>query len=473
MYLVKHALKNLGRNKGRNLLLAIVIFAVIMAATVAIVIHQTADAVIDDYKSRFGSMAEIVMDWDSTTEYFSTSTQTDADGMLIMPSITAEQYLSFADSSYLRDYSINYQTYVALDGATAVGQDDDSQTQNNGGGVLSGDWGMSVITKYSASAKLVADANPSSMDEFQSGARKITDGKLYENENECIISQDFANKNNLKVGDSLMVVEPTQKDTPEKVITLTISGIYADSTTVDEFAKLHTPSNRRNEILISIDTMNASDFSTEMTEVTATYELTSPDVLADFEQELRSKGLPDLYTVSTNESAYNKVVAPVQGLTKITDVFTWVVLAVGAAIILLVASMAVRERKYEMAVLRAMGLKKMKVIAMLMTELIVITAFGLCVGLGLGATTSQPVADALLSQQVELAKEAQTSTNNFIYVDPSTENVEALSEINVSLSPEAMAQICLIALCIAILSTTMGAYYVAKYEPLNLLSERN
>lgn len=46
--------------------------------------------------------------------------------------------------------------------------------------------------------------------------------------------------------------------------------------------------------------------------VDATYYLKSPGLLANFEAELRGKGLPDEYTVKTDESSLERMVEPVE-----------------------------------------------------------------------------------------------------------------------------------------------------------------
>ena len=54
MYIFQNALKNITRNKGRNILLAVIIFAIVTAIVVSLAINNTSSAVIDDYKDRFG-----------------------------------------------------------------------------------------------------------------------------------------------------------------------------------------------------------------------------------------------------------------------------------------------------------------------------------------------------------------------------------------------------------------------------------
>ena len=51
MYVIEHALLNLAKNKGRNILLAVIIFAIITATVVALAIFNTAGIVIEETKT--------------------------------------------------------------------------------------------------------------------------------------------------------------------------------------------------------------------------------------------------------------------------------------------------------------------------------------------------------------------------------------------------------------------------------------
>lgn len=72
-----------------------------------------------------------------------------------------------------------------------------------------------------------------------------------------------------------------------------------------------------------------------------------------------------------------------------------VVLIFGGIIIALLTSIAFRERKYEIGVLRAMGLKKWKVALGLWSELLILKCVCLMLGLGAGTLAAQPITDAL------------------------------------------------------------------------------
>lgn len=234
--------------------------------------------------------------------------------------------------------------------------------------------------------------------------------------------------------------------------------------------------NRRNEILVALETMQ-DNFDVNNLLVNAEYELKSPDLLLDFEKELRNKGLPAVYIVGTDEAGYNKIVAPVEGLSQISITFMWIVLIVGGVILLFVTTMAIRERKYEIGVLRAMGMKKAKVAVMLVVETVMITAACLGIGLGIGNALSQPVANVLIASQSEATEQdSQLSVqpNGSVNIGMAADSdVQPLQEIDVSLTVDAATQIILIALLLALLSSVAGVVFITRYEPMKILSERN
>lgn len=455
MYILQNALRNLGRNKGRNILLGFIIFALILSTTVALVINSTTRGIIDDYKARFGSKVTFSVDFDQLMA----GAKPNANGVMeypTAPEITPKQYVAFAESEYLNSYQMTISNRVGLqESLNAVGDTQD-------GTFFVNEEGTTVVTR----AKLMSCPNTDNMPDFAEGLRKITDGRLYQEQDECIISADFAALNNLKIGDSLSAIDGINGE----AIPLTIVGIYADATQATSSYSsgafvIDAPyTNRRNEIFVSMETMMAHFNIHNVMEVDAEYELKSPDLVDEFETEVREKGLPDIYNVGTDVEGYNKIVAPVEGLSKISMTFMLVVLIVGGIILLFITTMAIRERKYEIGVLRAMGMKKAKVAVMLVAETIMITGLCLAIGLGVGSMLSQPVADVLIAGQIEASDSGSVDSEN---------GATELSEINVSLTPEAIGQITSVALLLALLSSAAGVAFITRYEPMRILSERN
>lgn len=385
------------------------------------------------------------------------------------PEISPEQYLEFSKSEHLKSYQMDMLTGVVFSDLDAVGD-------SSGNGMIGSIGGDSDYVN--PEGKLLGYSDSGNLPDFADGLRKIIKGELYKDANECIISSDFADLNKLDVGDTLEVMDTTSK----KKVTLKISGIYADATKAtgdlpDGMVSLEGAyGNRRNEVLVDLETMR-ENFEVKNLTVNAEYELKSPDLVADFEKELRDKGLPSAYIVGTDEAGYNKIVEPVKKMSGISMTFMWIVLIVGGVILLFTTTMAIRERKYEIGVLRAMGMKKAKIAIMLVVETVVITALCLGVGLGVGSALSQPVADVLIAGQSESADEGSqpiVQPDGSVNIGgASNSGTDTLQEIDVSLTTGTTMQIVLVAMLLALLSSAVGVVFITRYEPMKILSERN
>ena len=68
MYIFKNAIKNIYRNKGRNILIGTIILGIIVSTVVAFSINTTTDGIIKDYKERFGSEVTIAPDMEKLME---------------------------------------------------------------------------------------------------------------------------------------------------------------------------------------------------------------------------------------------------------------------------------------------------------------------------------------------------------------------------------------------------------------------
>jgi len=203
--------------------------------------------------------------------------------------------------------------------------------------------------------------------------------------------------------------------------------------------------------------------------VDAVYYLKRPDMLAEFEAELRGKGLPDDYAVRTDESAFDSVAGQVESLNNLALTFLIIVLVLGAVIILLMSVITVRERKYEIGVLRAIGMKKNKVALGLWTEIIIITCICFALGIGAGTVLSQPVSDAIMTGQAKSADTGSTSLADRL----SAAEIEQNKNISVSVSKVTALEIFAISILLASVAGIASVSRITKYEPIKILMERN
>lgn len=471
MYIFKNAAKNLIRNKGRNILMFILLLMIVLTASVAIIINTTTETIVEDYATRFDVTASLKVD------YMQLLSTADSTGTLQIPEITAEQYRTFASSNYVKDYTAYGEFAAYVTDLIAVKENNENK-QNNG---MIIDSANRESMYYTANAMVYGYSDLTLLTDFIEGRRKIMQGKGFTSDNECIISSELAKLNQLTIGDSI-TVHPTNKNTTAK-LELRIVGIYDDATDNRNAAAApdEATANRRNDILTTYDTLSSLD--TDYYGINVCFILTSPDVVEEFTKDMIAKGLPSCYYVSSTDGEYKKIVAPVNGLIKMANIFLMVVLILGSLILILLSLLMIRERKYEIGVLRAKGMKKGKVALQFLTENFILIAISLVFGLGGGRLLAQPVSDILLKDQIRIVQaqeELQSSSMQNIFFamndDPTsignTIQDDPISKINIMLTKEAVIDMIIIAFLLSIVSSSTGLIFITKYEPMQILANR-
>ena len=156
--------------------------------------------------------------------------------------------------------------------------------------------------------------------------------------------------------------------------------------------------------MISTDETTGMEMTTAIpVQVSGTYVFADVESYYAFEEEVRELGLADTYTVSSSDLAsYEQSLLPLENLSKMAGYFLAVVFGIGAIILVVLNIFNVRERKYEIGVLTAIGMKKAKVATQFLVESFVITIIALVIGAGIGAVSSVPVTNTLLAfSQIE------------------------------------------------------------------------
>ena len=468
LYLLTNAIKNLVRNKGRNILVAAVMLAIIVSTVVTLTINNAAAKIIDGIRLNLGSRVEIRQDLIEMRQI--------GLGREDVSYISIDAFLSFAESDYLSKAIYGANMYAWSDTFRAV----DDPGERPGQVMRVNDNGEKVVVE---TCKLVTTSSPDTLADFGT-LRKIRSGRMFSNLNECIVSEDIAELNNISVGDTIELMSAFITD---KNYRLTVVGIYSDNT--EAYANFfftmngRFADNRRNEIITGFDTLMAAGWdSNQGLDMKTEYYLRNPDDIKRFETEVRAKGLPITYNVSINQSAYDKVTGPLSGMKNAAVTFMVVILILGTIVLALISFLAVRERKYEVGVLRAMGMEKGKIAFGILTEAVMIAVLCLAIGLGAGSAMAQPVADSILAKRVAAAEAAnaarsggrrvlfaggqmQTNDNSAGYVPE--------SEIQVSLGADVLVRIIILTLGLAALSGIVGVVIITQYEPLKILREIN
>lgn len=566
MFVLRNAAKSVTRNKGRNILVIVIVTIIAAAATIGLSIRQAAATARTSGLENTTITAQISLDreklisesrqnFDSGSSDSSNGSQPDFDSMrsaLSDKQLSLSDYQKYAEASsavkstyYMEATGLaatdNFQpvsdSTSSSDSSSASSSTDssDSSQQNGDGFPMGGEPGGGDMgggqdaTMVSGDFSLVGFSSDEAVSNASNGTFTMSDGQVFgydeSSDGDVIISKSLADFNNLSVGDTISVADTNDSST---TYTLTIVGIYQNSTDSNQQMggpMASTSSDPANAIYTSVSTLkslglDSDSDSDSAAQLSFTYVFSSKTDYETFSEDASNAGLSDDYTVSSADvENYESSLVPLNNLSKFAMTLLIVVLAVGAVVLIVITLLNVRERKYEIGVLTAIGVNKVKVAAQFTLELLIVTMIGLALGAGVGAAASVPVSNQLLSSQIEQQQSQQTSqreqfgrdmqgpggssdstdSNNSNDSASSTDsnasssNKDAssnepqqggpggmmdraanyVSNINATVNLKVVAQLLLVGLGLTLVAALVAVIFVLRYEPLQILADRS
>lgn len=550
MYIIKNALRCIGRSKGRNILIGIIALVIAVSACIGLSIRQAAESAKESALDGMSITATISYDRAGAMGNMaggrpgmggggfgggSFDPSQFGDIMGKGSSLTLEEYQKYAQAESVQDF---YYTLTAYFNGSENFSPVSDETDDDSDGELSGDLdsGNSGMPGFpggmggmnfgaSGDFSIIGYSSDSSMTAFVSGNASIVDGSIFEegtSELVCVISEELAMYNSLSVGDTIIITNPNL-DT--ETYTLTVSGIYTSSENNDfsmsMFGASQDPANRiymsANALQSVLDlseensTTTTDDYGRETETkvegtISATYAFADVESYEKFEEEVRALGLDESYTVSSSDiTAFENSLAPLNTLSTMAGWFLLVILIIGGIILVVLNIFNVRERKYEVGVLTAMGMKKWKVAAQFMCEILVVTMLAVIIGAGIGAVSAVPVTNALLEGQAQSQSNQQSQMEqNFgrpgdfgggfpggnmpsdmpsdipdmgggknPFGDMFGGAADYITEVDSAMNLTVVFQMIGVGLLLTLIASAASVLFIMRYDPLKILANRD
>ncbi|MGF7009687.1 putative ABC transport system permease protein [Lachnospiraceae bacterium PF1-22] len=537
MYIIKNAMRNVSRNRGRNILIGIIIFIIVLSSCVGLSIMGAADKAKTSSLDTMTISAQISVDRQAMMSGGEDGEAPDPEAMRerlqSTESLSLSELKSYAQAEAATDFY--YSSSLSLNGSEeleAVSTSVQSESSDNGSssegertdtgmmpggdmpsGEMSGGGSMPGFVRGGMGTQgdftVVGYGKEEAMTDFISGSSSITEGSFFdfnESDMNCVISDELATYNDLAVGDEITVENPNNEG---ETYILTVSGIYHNEQSSSNGEGMMGGFNPGNdaanriylsypsvESIISTSASTATTSTDETTgletttalpeQVSGTYIFKDLDAYYAFEEQVRELGLSEDYQVtSTDVSSYENSLIPLENLSKMTSYFLIVVLGIGAVVLIVINMFAVRERKYEIGVLTAIGMKKGKVALSFLLETLLVTICAMVIGTGLGVALSGPVSNSLLKQQIESMSE-QESQQEAAFGRPGGEMMNGqrgeagapgessyLDEVDASLNFTVLAQLIGIGLLLGIVAGMVAIVFILRYNPLDILVNRD
>ena len=157
----------------------------------------------------------------------------------------------------------------------------------------------------------------------------------------------------------------------------------------------------------------------------------------------------------------------------------------------------IRERKYEVGVLRAIGMRKGKVLMQFVTEFFIVTFVFMIMGTLVGSVLSVPTANVMLHNEIQALQQSEQQINmNFgrqgnipaggertqgamgRFMEQGSmsgffnrnQNTNYINQINAVINPAVVLQLALMGLLLTVFIGGISVILIVRYEPLAILS---
>lgn len=331
--------------------------------------------------------------------------------------------------------------------------------EGNGGGSITIAAGIS--SSEQGTPFMVAGSNEDTPLEFEEGAYKITDGRLRNSSDEgkdtLIISEEFASKNNLVVGDKIDLTSSIDNQT----YSFEIIGIFKGSAsyTVDQ---MYTSLESAKKVAgTQSDDSNATAIS---------FRLKDPMEIDTFIHQ-HTKQMPNDYiTLYANDNEYKSLTRPLDLISTVISLLLVVVFAAGTIIMLAIITIFVRDRRFEIGLLLASGEGRIKILSQFVLEILLVSVIAFTVAAAASRFSADYTASWIVKNQ--LVEENTQSDMGFVSIgdvggagQKEVKISDVAREFNVSVDGVVVYRLLIISLGLVILSAGAPLLVILSYKP--------
>lgn len=517
MYILKNSLISIIRNKGRNILIGIIIFVIACSSTVTLAIRNTADKLVKNYEEAHDIIASISFDRKGLMENFKggeDAKKENIEAFNNIESFTIDDIKNYGNSEYLKGYYYIYTTSLNSDTLTKATDSFEYEIENRetsttssstttggntGMGKGSGGFGgerhttinnntTTVITKsketFQSSRNLIGDfeingySSYDAMTNFVNGTYKVTDGEMITNFNsyECVISSELAKLNEVNVRDIITLKKPNNND---KTYEFTVTGIYTDNSNTDDTQNMYSPSANKIITGSGVVELLVQDDETLVTNITPSFIINNKDLIDSFTEEVKQKGLGENYTINTNLEELQSATKSIENVKTFATTFLIITLIISSIVLFVINMINIRERKYEIGVFRTIGISKFKLTIQFVLELLIVSIVMLTIGTACGSYLSKPIGNTLLQNEIEEAKSQEKEISNNFGKGPmdmrwnGNVQVEEIDSIDAVVDIKVVIQLLGIGVLLTLISSIASMISIQRFSPLTILKERS
>ena len=517
MNFLNRAIKNVTRVKSRSILLMITFFILGNLVIVGLGVSQAVADAKTETRKNMRAVVTYDIDYDAVYEYMNTlETYEEQNEFYRNIRITKEQVTNLVGSDE-RVVAVNYLQSVQLydpDFETIVL--DNENTNSSGGGSVIFDDGTTATWMEPS---LILKGNLfTNMIEFEEKSYTIVEGRMYSQEeidagaHVVLVEQGLAELNGFKIGDRITVNIMQEAEfsyyggsisKSDTELELEIIGIY-DNTQVlnpsdpdyEWMPSYFAPENTllvptttyiKSQIVIERKIMDyyrqeypgETWYDREITEEDLYFGsvvmlLRDPLEVEDFIAD-NQDALSEFYQFNANLDSFNKIARPLDAMARFAGILVGIIVVNALVIITLITALTLKNREYEIGVLLAMGVSKVKVIGQMFIELVIVGILGFTLAVASGAVISGVIGDWMLEAQLstELIEEDSNNWSGWYgdenyFTDVTAD--EMFEQYKVSVKPVMIVWIYAGGLAVIFASVLIPGLMVMRYNPKQILT---
>ncbi|MBD8067701.1 ABC transporter permease [Bacillus sp. PS06] len=483
MNFIKRALLSVSARKGKTIL-QIFIFTVICVLVLSgITIHSAAETSSELARLKLGGEVTLQINMEKVREQQQAQGARTRFQSVPIEKEMAEELLSY---SQVKAYNFFSSTnalatdFDPIENETSEASTEEASNETNGPG------GNRMPGGFNADVSIQGVAFTDSVDDFLNETSLLIEGRhLTEddaNQNVTLIERSLATENELAIGDIITVTSPNDEAISTE---LEIVGIYETTSTGLDIGVNLSFMNPYNLLYVPYTTsalLKGEDYNGMID--SAIYYMNDPAEIEQFVTQAETESSIDFNTfmLDTNDALYQQMVGPIKNVASFSKNVVYLVSIAGAIILGLIVMMSIRERKYEMGVLLAIGENRWKLMGQFITEIIFVAVIALGISSISGNLVASKISDQLLNQELTQLQENVNEPASFggrgmgfgigRGIMP-LEQVDTIDELQIAVTPNDLGILAGIGLLIAILSALIPSLTVIRLQPKTILTKQD
>lgn len=482
MYFIKRAIKYLNNKRGRTILLGIIFLVIANFVLAGLLVQNASVKAKDNTRIAIGADISYIVNLEQLfLDYEKGLIDGDTVGDLktrfgagvVAMDVFAEKggptyanFMQVVNSQFVEDYSASILIDLYTDDFIPYTQE--VNAPSTPGGIFN--------------TKLYITDIPS---DFSNGNSVLKEGRLASS-NEVtngdfvvVVEETFAELNNVKIGDNVPVYMSVL-DLQDIVVEFEVIGIFESNEHLDQQSiakgggsfpqnRFYTPFNILRSIGVTNDEIN------NILLLNNEIALKDPLYVDEFKEEAASKVKLEYGNIDANDDLYNSLMGPIESLGQISKILVIIIAVAGASIIGLITALTVNDRKEEIGILLAVGESKLKIIMQFVLEVTLIAVIAFSFSSLTGGYLGKNISDKVLQSEILEEK------NDYEYYDKGKgkdskqyyDKKDEPKSIDINLSFTVLLQLYGLGILLSAVSTILPSLYVMRFNPKQILTNRN